>query len=99
MTTTLDLVDREFYELMCADPDLVAAEFDEIVAGAWGTASPRNPRPARRPPRPSGPSARRPRRDEHRTPAQRAAAVERVARQRGPPRPRAALPPAPAFVT
>jgi hypothetical protein len=86
MTTTSDLVDREFYELICADPDLVAAEFDEIIAAGWGTASPGHPRPPLRRERPAGPASRRPIHHEHRTLTRRETAAERAARQRGPPR-------------
>lgn len=38
--------DVEFVDLLVADPEWVAREFDEIVAAGWGAAEP--PRPAER---------------------------------------------------
>jgi hypothetical protein len=37
-------VDEQFYDLICADADLVAAEFDAIVAAEWPETPGRTPR-------------------------------------------------------
>ncbi|HEU4946813.1 MAG TPA: hypothetical protein VFT31_06650 [Kribbella sp.] len=29
-------LDQEFYDLVYGDPDLLAADFDELVAASWG---------------------------------------------------------------
>ena len=37
-------VDEQFYDLICADADLVAAEFDAIIAAEWPEPPARRPR-------------------------------------------------------
>lgn len=55
-----------FLDLLCADPDLLAAEFEAIVAAGWGAPPPDRPappEPAReRPPWTVDPAAVHPRR-------------------------------------
>lgn len=54
MTETLeeqsleDALEEEFLELICSDDDLVAAEFEAIIAAEWPTPPPARP-PLRRP--------------------------------------------------
>ena len=58
LTETLE---EQFLELVCADPDLLQAEFEAIVSAEWPAPSPQAPprlpplrRPAGRPPVPRG---------------------------------------------
>jgi hypothetical protein len=52
----VDEVEERFLALVCADEELLRAEFDAIIASAWGQPTP----PARpRPTRPPGPPAPR----------------------------------------
>ncbi|MEV6605692.1 hypothetical protein [Kutzneria sp. NPDC051319] len=46
-----DRVGDEFLDLLCADDELVRAEFDAIIAAEWSTPpDPAEPRPAAMPP-------------------------------------------------
>lgn len=79
----LDLAD-----LVCADPDLVRREFDDLIAASWDAPPPDRPRlPRRCPPRRPAPIGRR----RHRRtawasrPAEGAGAAAAPARERGPP--------------
>jgi hypothetical protein len=55
----VDVVDEEFLALICADEELLRAEFDAIITASWGQPRPVAPRPrARGPALPSGPRSR-----------------------------------------
>jgi hypothetical protein len=45
-------VDEDFLALICSDEEFLRAEFDSIIAAAWGSRSRFRPRPA--PPPPQG---------------------------------------------
>lgn len=82
------LVEEEFVELVCSDAELVAAEFEAIIAAEWPTVPPARP-PLRRSADPSRtPGHERWRRDVPGGPAQRLRrpGTAEGTRQRSPPR-------------
>jgi hypothetical protein len=86
----VDVVDEQFLALICADEELLRAEFDAIIAAGWG--QPRRPalRPRPRGPAlPSGPRSRCPRVDGGIHAPQREPGGEGRSRQRAPPGPAA----------
>ena len=80
-------VDEEFLELICADEELLRAEFDAIVAQEWSSspppadppAAPLGPDPGPRPHRPPAGGVASPRRPHH-------PGADGWRRQRSPPR-------------
>jgi hypothetical protein len=56
----VDEVEEEFLALVCADEELLRAEFDAIIAEGWGRPAPPSPprrtRPPAQPPRRRGPT-------------------------------------------
>jgi len=79
-------VDDPFLDIVCADEDLLRAEFDAIIATEWPTPpiAPRGHR-AQVPPRPTGTRRRRPPRSGRVTQRPRHPGVGGWARQRSPP--------------
>lgn len=78
----------EFADLVCGDPGLLRAEFDELIAASWDGPPPRWPfGPRRSPPQRPMPVPRSARDDPPRVwrPAQATGATEAGSRQRGPP--------------
>ncbi len=75
---------RAFHDVVLGDPDLLAAEFDAIIAGAWDGAWPAWPRPR---PGFTGPPRAPLRREGWAAPAPRAVELVRLPRRRprGPP--------------
>jgi hypothetical protein len=56
----VDEVKEKFLALVCADEELLRAEFDAIIAAAWDQPTPpTRPRPTRRPPGPPAPRRER----------------------------------------
>jgi len=56
----VDEVKERFLALVCADEELLRAEFDAIIAAAWDQPTPpTRPRPTRRPPGPPAPRRER----------------------------------------
>jgi len=61
--------DEAFAELVSSDPDLVQAEFDELIAASWSDPPPASPAPTARPepsrrPPPAEPATARPDKEE-----------------------------------
>ena len=78
-------VDEQFYDLICADADLVAAEFEAIIAAEWPEPPARRPRRRDAGGRRGSGRARRPAGGSPRLGPLRDGGVDRSARERGPP--------------
>jgi hypothetical protein len=84
----VDVVDEEFLALICADEELLRAEFDAIITASWGQPRPPAPRPrASGPALPSGPRSRCHPVDGGMRVREREPGGEGHFRQRAPPRP------------
>ncbi|WP_432876975.1 hypothetical protein ACQPYH_27735 [Kribbella sp. CA-245084] len=85
-TMTPGAVDQldTFWDVVCDDPEMLRAEFDDLIATSWDDSPPSPPTRPRRPepkPGPSRPPAPAPSRSLTRRPLR-----DAEARQRGPPR-------------